>query len=202
MILILGKELRVDPARGRRELQARAAGAAALWRRAQRRGEAARVLTLEALMRGQDTSGSALVRTFLRELGVPDGAVHAEERTCSTREEVVRGLELLRALNPDPGAEMTILTARYHLARARRLFAEHGAPDGGPIRVIAPEALWRMATAQERAWMAAGVPDAAATQAEARQERILSLAEALIRPMPKGWRARAEIAAGRWWRVA
>ena len=184
-ILIFGKELRADPQRGMRELHARAAGAAALWRR---RGGV--LLALEARLRGQGRSGSALVAEMLAGHGVPAGAIRLEDRTCSTREEVVRALEIAGS------APIVGITSAYHVERARRLFAEHG--RAAPVH--APESLWRMASEEERARIRAGIPGEEAWRRERRQERALSLLEAGLVGLPVGLRARVEVAAGRLWR--
>lgn len=187
-VLILGKELRRDPERGGRELQARAAAAAAAWR-----AGAAFVATLEARLRGQDRSGSAIVVEDLRALGVPDAAIVRADQTRSTREEAVLGAALFRERGVRRGL---VVTARYHVPRARRLFSEEGAI----VAVHAPEALWRWATPRERAWIEAGEPTDAVMAEEGRMEFVLSQLARGLRPFPAPVRARVEIAAGAWFR--
>ena len=55
-VMVMGKELRLDPTRGARELRARAAAASALSRK-----NAAVLMALEAPLKGQERSGSAIV---------------------------------------------------------------------------------------------------------------------------------------------
>jgi hypothetical protein len=184
-VLILGKELRRDPDRARRELAARAAAAAAAWR-----AGAAFVATLEARLRGQADSGSAIVVAMLEELGVPRDAIVAEERTRSTREEAVAGTALFR----ERGARRPlVVTARYHVPRARRLFDDVG---GTFVAVHPPEALWRFASPGERARIAAGEPDARAMADECRVEAVLSTLARGLRPLPRPLRSQLEIRAG------
>lgn len=187
-VLILGKELRRDPDRARRELRARAAAAAAAWR-----AGATFVATLEARLRGQEESGSTIVRAYLRELGVPDAAVVHADTTRSTREEAVHGAALFRERGVRRGL---VVTARYHVPRAQRLFADVGAP----VAVHAPEALWRWATPTERAWIADGEPTPAVMADECRVEAVLSQLARALAPLPVTARSRVEIAAGAWFR--
>jgi hypothetical protein len=183
-VLILGKELRRDPERARRELRARAAAAAAAWR-----AGAGFVATLEARLRGQDRSGSTIVAEYLDELGVPASAIVREEVTRSTREEAVAGAALFRERGVRRGL---VVTARYHVPRARRLFADVGARGV----VHAPEALWRWTNPAERAWIAAGEPDPAVMADECRVEALLSTLARVLAPLPVPVRSRVEITAG------
>lgn len=188
-VLILGKELRRDPERARRELKARAAGAAAAWR-----AGAAFVATLEAKLRGQGASGSEIVRGYLLELGVPEAAIVVRDVTRSTREEAVEGTALFHARGVRRGL---VLTARYHVPRARRLFADAG---GAMAVVHAPQSLWRFANAGERAWMEEGEPDERVMADECRIEAVLSVLARSLAPLPAPLRARLEIGAGAWFR--
>lgn len=183
-VLILGKELRRDPERARRELRARAAAASAAWRAGARF-----VATLEAKLRGQEESGSTIVVMYLRELGVPDEAIVRADVTRSTREEAVQGEALFRERGVRRGL---VVTARYHVPRATRLFTDVGAP----AVVHAPTALWRFANDAERAWIAAGEPDEAVMADECRVEAVLSTLARALAPLPVTARSRLEIAAG------
>ncbi|MDP2307272.1 MAG: YdcF family protein [Pseudomonadota bacterium] len=187
-VLILGKELRRDPDRARRELRARAAAGAAAWR-----AGAPFVATLEARLRGQELSGSAIVADYLAELGVPQRAIVRMDRTRSTREEAVEGAALFVARGVRRGL---VVTASYHVPRARRLFADVGAPAA----VHAPEGLWRFANATERAWIEAGTPDAAVMAEECRIEAVLSNLARGLALLPVPARSRVEIVAGAWFR--
>jgi hypothetical protein len=187
-VLILGKELRRDPDRAHRELRARAAAAAAAWR-----AGAPFVATLEARLRGQERSGSAIVAEYLAELGVPDSAIVRMDRTRSTREEAVEGAALFAARGVRRGL---VVTARYHVPRARRLFTDVRAPAA----IHAPEGLWRFANAKERAWIEAGTPDAAVMADECRIEALLSNLARGLAVLPVPMRSRMEIVAGAWFR--
>jgi hypothetical protein len=187
-VLVLGKELRRDPERAHRELRARAAAAAAAVR-----AGAPFVATLEAKLGGQADSGAELVHGLLRELGVPEAKIVARPLTRSTREEAWLGAALFAEREVRRGL---VITARYHVARARRLFAEALAP----AEVHAPMALWRWATPAERAWITAGEPDAAAMRAEAATERTFGWLEAALRPLPTGLATMVEVRAGAWLR--
>jgi uncharacterized SAM-binding protein YcdF (DUF218 family) len=187
-VLILGKELRRDPERARRELKARSAAAAAAWRAGARF-----VATLEAKLRGQEESGSTIVRGYLAELGVPPEAIVWTNLTRSTREEAVAGAELFRERGVRRGL---VVTARYHVPRARRLFSDVGAPAA----VYAPASVWRFANAKERAWIADGEPSEAVMADECRIEALLSMLARGLAPLPVSARSRMEIAAGAWFR--
>lgn len=184
-VLILGKELRLDPDRGLRELHARSAAAATAFAHG-----ASRIYTLEARLRGQQDSGSAIVLAQLAQLEVPTEAIYAEDLTCSTREEVAR-LAQLAPLGP-----VLLLTASYHIARTRRLVAEAGLQAS----VHAPEALLHLAQPLAREWMLAGIPTPETMEFEGRREAVLSLAETLVRPLPYLLRTRIETHAGRLFR--
>ena len=181
-VVVLGKELRLDAARGRRELRARAAAAAAVYR-----ATGCRILTLEARMRGQDQSGARLVCGLLSELAVPIAAVVAEERTRSTRAEVQRTAELF------PSEPVWLLTAAYHLPRCRSLLKEAGQTQA---QVFLPEDFLGLATEQDRAWILEGIPDGKVMGEEGRRERLFGLAEGLLGPLPLRIRSRIEVAAG------
>ncbi len=185
-VLILGKELRRNPDRALRELRARAAAASAAWR-----AGAPFVATLEARLRGQDRSGSAVVAEYLAELGVPGSAIVRMDRTRSTREEAVEGAALFVSRGVRRGL---VVTARYHVPRARRLFDDALHPGAAVIH--APEALWRFANAKERAWIEAGTPDAAVMADECRIEALLSNLARGLAVLPRPARAKVEILAG------
>jgi DUF218 domain len=181
-VLVLGKELRLDAARGRRELMARAAAASAV-----HRATGCQILTLEARMRGQTQSGARLVCGLLEELGVPTAEVVAEERTRSTRAEVQRLAQLF------PGEPVWLLTASYHQDRCRGLLVEAGLRHS---RVFRPEDFENLATEREKDWIVGGIPDAVVLEEEARREQLFSSAERLLRPLPLRLRSRIEVAAG------
>jgi uncharacterized SAM-binding protein YcdF (DUF218 family) len=193
-VLILGKELRRDPVRAQRELRARAAAAAAAWR-----AGATFIATLEARLRGQERSGSDIVVRYLGELGVPDDAIVRADLTRSTREEAVAGTALFRERGVRRGL---VVTARYHVPRARRLFADVGSAGGEvPVaEVYAPESLWRFANDEERHWIAEGEPDATVMADECRIEAVLSTLARALAPLPTPVRCRVEIRAGAWFR--
>lgn len=171
-----------------RELRARAAAAAAVWRAGARF-----IATLEAELRGQARSGSAIVVDLLTELGVPRDVMVVATLTRSTREEAVHGTRVFRDRDVQRGL---VVTARYHVPRARRLFEEAGAPAA----VHAPEALWRLANERERRWIELGAPSEQVMAAECRVEAVLSNLARALAPLPPPARARMEIQAGAWFR--
>ena len=185
-MLVLGKELRRDPERARRELRARSAAAAVAWR-----GGARTVLTLEAPLRGQPDAGSAIVAAHLQHLGVPAAAVVCEARTRSTREEALRASALVSARGL---GRLLVITSGYHVPRARRLLAEHF--DAGALAVHAPTGFLRGATDEERVWIQAGVPAGAALAREERLERRLLWAAAALAWLPGPVRWAVEVQAG------
>ncbi len=190
-VVVLGKELRHEPERAMRELRARAAAASAV-----HRATGATIATLEARLRGQEDTGSAIVRRLLDELGVAEQAVYREDQTRSTREEVARTLHIAQQRG---WRRILVVTARYHIPRARRLFADElGAAAQPQVVVHGPPALLRLANAAERRWIAAGEPDADTMARECRAEAVLSTLARVVRPLP--FRRSLEIRAGAWLR--
>lgn len=191
-VQVLGKELRRHPVRALAELRARSAAAAVAWRRG-----AGQVLTLEAPLIGQSKAGCELVAALLSELGVAPEAVVERSWTTSTREEA---LAARRLCEDSPGERLLVITSAYHVARARRMFAEAFPP--GRVAVHAPEALLRGATAQERAWILAGAPSAQTWADERVPELVLGGLAAALRPLPSAVRWDLEVRAGRWLRAS
>lgn len=185
-VQVLGKELRRDAERARRELAARSAGAALLWHR-----HGCPVLTLEAPLRGQTDAGSAIVARFLRAHGVPDTAIEAAEESRSTREEV---MALGRRAEVRGWSQVLVLTSAYHVARSQRICDD--VLGAGVGRVLAPEALLAGAAPLFAAPIRAGVPGAAALARERAAERRLMGLAALLRPLPRRLRFGLEVAAG------
>ncbi|MCB9759526.1 MAG: YdcF family protein [Alphaproteobacteria bacterium] len=185
-IMILGKELRRYPQRARRELRARAAAASVAVR------EGARVVfTLEACLRGQPLSGSRIVADMLAELGVPVGRIVLGERTRSTREEALEGLAGARAHGL---RRLGVITASYHLPRARRYFEE--VFPVGHVTVVTPEAFLQRARGLERRWILEGIPDAAVMRQERPIELALSAVGAALAPLPEPLRWQVEVRTG------
>jgi hypothetical protein len=189
-VLILGKALRGDPARARRELAARAAAASAALR-----AGAGRVLSLEACMRGQEEAGSAIVAALLADLGVPTSSLITAARSRSTREEAMVALELADA--HDLG-RLVAVTTGYHVPRARRVLEEVLGP--GRVSVHASTAFLSRASERERALILGGEPGLAALRHETRAECLLGAVEALVAPLPRALRWRLETAAASAWR--
>lgn len=185
-VLVLGKELRRFPARARRELAARAAGAVVLWRR-----HGCPVLALEAPLRGQREAGSAMVTGLLRSHGVPLGDIEAAEESRSTREEV---LALRRRARDRGWAQILVLTAAYHVRRSQVIC--DGVLGPGCARVLAPEALLAGAPPDLQPAIRAGVSTPAALAPEHAVERRLTLLAAVLRPLPRRVRFGVEVAAG------
>ncbi len=180
-VMVLGKELRTDPGRAMRELRARSAAASV----AMREG-AGVVATYEARLRGQERSGSAIVRELLLELGVPEDRILVEDWTRCTREEA----DAARSLVRDRGlGRLACITSTYHVARARRYM------EGGPILVTSPETFLQRANAVEAAWIEAGIPSAHTQEHEGRIEGALEALHATLGRVPG-----LEIAAAAAWR--
>ena len=185
-VQILGKELRRDPERARRELAARSAAAAVLWRR-----HACPVLTLEAPLRGQADAGSEIVSRLLASHGVPARAIIAAQETRSTREEL---LALSRRVRARGWTQVLVVTSSYHVARSQRISDDVLGPGVG--RVLAPEALLAGAPPPLADAIRAGVVRAEALARERRAERRLSLLALGLRPLPRRLRFGLEVAAG------
>ncbi len=189
-VMVLGKELHGDPVRGRAELRARAAAAAVAWSLG-----VPRVMALEARLRGQEKAGSAMVAADLRVLGIPEEALVLDISTRSTREEALAAREQCDAHGWN---RLLVLTAAYHLPRARRCFQEVLGSDR--VALMCPEDLLERAGAAERADIVAGRVTEAAMRSEARTEALLSTLSALLSPLPARWRWGLEVQAGAWLR--
>ena len=183
---MLGKELRRDEPRARRELAARAAAAALLWRR-----HGCSVLTLEAPLRGQRDAGSVIVARLLAAHGLPASAVVAAEESRSTREEL---LALRRRVRMHRWSHVLIVTSAYHVARSQRICDD--VLGSGLGRVLAPEALLAGAPSDLAVPIRAGVPSAATLELERRTERRLSMLAGALFPLPRALRFRVEVVAG------
>jgi len=187
-VLVLGKELRRDPVRARRELAARSAAASVAWRR-----WGAHVLTLEGVLRGQKEPGCEIVRSDLMELGVPEDRIISRPWTCSTREEVVRGVDLLSS--QVRGQSLLLITSAYHVHRVRRYVT-----DWPGARVASPELFLRGASAEEARRITAGTPSAEVLSYEDRIERRLGLLTTVLERLPKSLAWSLEIRSGRMFR--
>jgi len=186
-VLVLGKELRRDPERGRAELRARAAAAAVA-----HRAGVPLVLSLEAQLRGQDQAGSALVAQDLAQFGVPTEAMHLQTVTHSTREEAVVARDVLEQFG---GQRLLAITAGYHVSRARACLVD--VLGDQHVAVYAPEAFLQRASGPEQAAIRAGAVTPVVQDAEARTEMLLLSLEWAVRPLPRSFRWQVEIWAGR-----
>lgn len=184
--MVLGKELRRYPERARRELLARSAGAAIALREG-----AQWAFSLEDCLRGQSLSGSRIVAEMLRELGVPEHQLVLDERTRSTREEAIEAARLCRERGV---RRLLVLTAAYHVERARWYFDE-AFPEGGAF-VSTPETLIAGATPMERQAIRDGIPDAAAWEDERSSERLFAGLAYALSPLPHSLRWSLEIRIG------
>ena len=185
-VMVLGKELRGDPARARRELLARAVAAVVALREGARR-----VLTVEAKLRGQAESGSALVVTALLARGVQPAQIIQREQSRSTREEAMMAKMLC---DEHKLGRLGVITAHYHLPRARALFEDHFSP--GEVELFTPESFAQRATAVERALIVAATPTAPTLAAEGRAEAVLFTLARALRPLPDAARFAIEVRAG------
>jgi uncharacterized SAM-binding protein YcdF (DUF218 family) len=185
-VMVLGKELRRDPERARRELLARSVAAVVALRDGARR-----VITVEAKLRGQAESGSALVVEALLARGVLPGQVIQREQSRSTREEAM----MARALCEEHKlGRLGVITAHYHLQRARRLFEEHFGP--GEVELFTPESFAQRATEDERAVIFAATPSAETLAVEGRAEALLGTLAWALKPLPDALRFGLEVRAG------
>lgn len=185
-VLILGKELRRYPERARRELRARSAAAAIAVRNGARF-----VATLEARLKGQQESGSSIVRAHLLELGVPADRIVLANQTRSTREECVAA----RALVQTHGlSRLAVITHAYHLERVRR-YLRDAMPAPTWVAGV-PESWIRDATPTERAWIEAATCTPQTFAQEQRAERLFGALATLLAPLPRPLRERVEIGAG------
>lgn len=185
-VLVLGKELRRAPERARRELRARSAAAAIA-----HRGGARLVLTLEAPLAGQSEVGSAIVFANLTHLGVSPTAILQESCTHSTREEAIRAHALVQSHGL---GRLLVVTSRYHVQRARYLFTDHFGAGG--VTVHAPTGFLRDATAEERAWIRAGIPSESVMASEGQVEAWLLRAARGLSWLPSALRWGMETQAG------
>ena len=186
--MVLGKELKRDPERARRELAARCAAAARAWHLGARH-----ILTLEARLRGQSLSGSAIVAHNLRTLGIPDSAIVLRSQSRSTREEAIGAHHIAKMLNIK---RLLVFTTSYHVARASHYFDLIFPP--GQALVAPPEFVLEAASADERRWILRGLISAPAAANEARVEALFRTLAAFVDPIPGGWRL--EMAAAAWLR--
>ena len=143
-VMVLGKELRRDPERARRELAARSAAAAVAYRRG-----AERVFVLEDVLRGQQHAGSQIVRECLLGLGVPERALDLDRVTRSTRGEAIEAAKRMERLG---FRRLLVLTSAYHVPRARSYFWDLLGREQVSVRT--PSYALRYATEEERAIIA------------------------------------------------
>lgn len=188
----MGKELRRDPGRGRAELRARAAAAAVAWSRG-----VPTIVALEARLRGQDLAGSVMVADDLRRHGVPESAMLLAAITRSTREEALAVQERCAAHG---WHRILVISAAYHLPRARRCFDE--VLGGVIVELAAPEDLLDGADAIQRAEILAAETSLEAMRMERRAERVLTALEVVLTPLPSRLRWGLEVKAGAWLRGA
>ena len=185
-VMILGKELRRNRERALAELRARAAGAAIALRNG-----ATEVAALEAPLVGQEEAGSIIVARFLRELGVDDSQMILAQVTRSTREEAVEGARVAREQG---WSRMLVVTAAYHVERARKQFEEVLGADR--VAVFAPESLLQHANGLERQWILEGKAGDTAHAEERMVEVLFSVFALGLRVLPPKVRWDVEIWAG------
>ena len=183
--MVLGKELRHHPERGMRELRARSAAASVALRDGART-----VLALEALLKGQEHSGSRLVCELLQELGVPLDRIQLAEVTRSTREEALEGARCVR----EQGIRrLAVITHGYHVPRVRRYFAD--VLPAGRFVVCTPETFLQRARGPERTWIEAARSDAEVLEQERLPETLFGALGGLLRPLPGPLRWKLEVRA-------
>ena len=149
-------------------------------------------MSLEAKLKGQDRSGSAIVAEMWAELGWDKSNMILENQTYSTRQEAMLAAELMEKHSL---SKLTVFTANYHQERTRRLFLEHLSPDRFDVIVL--EDMMGRATIQEKHWIRGGSPSATIVQLESRKERLWTVMNRLSRPLPDVLRWKLECSAGR-----
>lgn len=118
VIIVLGSGVEAD-GRPSETQTVRSAYAAQLWQR----GVAPRLLCAGGVTGGAPRSEASACREVLLGLGVPADAILLEERSINTAENVRYSL----ALMAEQGlARAVVVSSRYHLLRARWLFALQG----------------------------------------------------------------------------
>jgi len=175
-VMILGKELRRDPERARRELKARSAAASVALRNGARFAAA-----LEARLRGQGESGSAIVGRYLADLGADPARLILADLTRSTRDEATQGALLAKKYDL---RRLGVVTASYHVPRVRAYFQSALPPDR--FVVFAPENMLQRSNPREREWILAGTPSEATLEEEGRLETILTVAAKVVGAVPGG----------------
>jgi len=188
--MVLGKELRHDPERARRELAARAAAAAVAFRQG-----ALRVFVLEDVLWGQKEAGSEIVQCWLERLGVPPSALELDRATRSTRDEAVEGAARLDSSGLQ---RLLVLTSAYHVPRARSYFLSV-LPESR-VAVHAPSFALPLASEEERNIIEGAELTEAEWAFEQRAERRLTLASWALAVLPNTWAWRIEREVGRLYR--
>ncbi|MCB1394396.1 MAG: YdcF family protein [Rhodobacter sp.] len=83
-------------------------------------------------------SEAAVIARLCREAGVPEGAIHLEDRSTTTRENLAFAKPILQTLQP---AQVVIVTDPYHAPRARLLARQldlRATLNCPPLRQIGP----------------------------------------------------------------
>jgi uncharacterized SAM-binding protein YcdF (DUF218 family) len=137
-IVLLGSGVEADGTPSR-TLQVRSEHAAALWHA----GVAPLVICAGGVTGNAPRSEAAACAEVLLAAGVAADAVHLEERSINTEQNVTYTRELLAELD---AATVVVVSSRYHLLRARWLFGRVGQPitvSPAPIGYLtAPEILY------------------------------------------------------------
>ena len=188
--MVLGKELRHDAERARRELAARAAAAAVAYRQG-----ASRVFVLEDVLWGQEEAGSAIVQYWLERFGVPLSALELDQVTRSTRDEAVEGAA---RLDSNGLQRLLVFTSDYHVPRARSYFLS--VLPSERVEVRAPSYALSLASEEEQTVISAAELTEAEWAFEQRAERRLTLASWALTVLPDAWAWRIEREVGRIYR--
>lgn len=99
-------------------------------------------------------SEAAVIRERCEAAGIPTSAIHDEDRSTTTRENLRNAAPILRALAP---AEILLVTDPYHMPRARLIARQEGlrvAPSPTKARDIGPRQ-WLRNIPREAAALAA-----------------------------------------------
>ena len=132
-ILLLGLKLNADGT-PKHELTLRIETAADCWKK----GLAPLIISCGGQTPDTPVSEAAVMRDALVALGVPESAIHMEDRSLITVENLLNAREMLGKKHP----RVLIVTSDYHMLRAKLIcrFSAHMRPGGCKARIPREEA--------------------------------------------------------------
>ena len=127
-ILLLGLKLNPDGS-PRHELTLRIETAASCWRE----GLAPLIIACGGQTPDTPLSEAQVMRDALKRLGVPESAIHLEDRSQITVENMLNARKMLQKKRP----RVVIVTSDYHMLRAKLIcrFSAHMRPVGRKARI-------------------------------------------------------------------